>query len=356
MRSHQSLLIKDILIETVKLGAADLHFSVGNKPVYKLNGIWMTMEERDIIDQDFMLSMSESILDEVGKQKLNQEKEINFSHDFDRDLRFKINIFFQKGVLSATFRYISSKIPTLEALGVNPSLKNLCHMKKGLVIVAGPFGSGRSSTSAAMIEEINRNYKRYIITIEKPIEYIFTNNQSIIEQREVGKDTVSFEEALKYYQQEEGDVLYLDSVSNNKVWPLVLEIANGSSLVITNLNADTATKTIASILDGFKNYETEGIRDLLSESLKAVICQKILPKNGGGLVLIQEILLVNDAVKSIIKNGTIAQIENIIQVSRKEGMISFNQAISELAVNRKISVQDAMDNVADKKILENILK
>jgi len=355
MQSNQSLLIKDILIEGIKMGASDLHFSVGNKPVLRVNQNLVFLEDREVIVSEFMEALIGSWLDAKAKATLESNREIIFTYDFDKELRFKINIFYQKGYLSATFRHIPSRVPTIDSLGLVPVLKSLTAFKKGLILVAGPFGSGRSTTAAAMIEEINQSRKEYVITIENPIEYIFTNSKSIIEQREVGKDTKSFEEALKYFQEEDGDVLFLQEMGDPKIVPLVLEIANGSSLVISAVNADSASKAISSILDNFTSLDQERIRDLLSNSLRAVVCQRILPKSGGGVIAVQEIMVVNEAIKSIIANGNISQLDNIIQVSKKEGMISFNQALAELVQARKINMQDALAESPDRKSLEGTL-
>ena len=355
MQSNQSLLIKDILIEGIKMGASDLHFSVGNKPVLRVNSDLVSLEDREIIVSEFMEGLIDSWLSPEQKEILQKNREIIFTYDFDKELRFKINIFYQKGYLSATFRHIPSQVPTIDSLGLTPILKTLMALKKGLIIIAGPFGSGRSTTAAAMIEEINSTRKEYIITVENPIEYIFTNNKSIIEQREVGKDTQSFEEALRYFQEEDGDVLFLENMGDPKVVPLVLEIANGNSLVISTVSADSASSAISSILDNFTSLDQERIRDLLSNSLRAVVCQKILPKVGGGVISAQEIMTLNDAIKSIIAKGNIAQINDVMQISRKEGMISFNQSLADLVQARKITREDALEEASDRKSLENII-
>lgn len=337
------------------MGASDLHFSVGNKPVLRVNQDLVFLEDREIIVSEFMEGLISSWLDPQQKELLEKNREIIFTYDFDKELRFKINIFYQKGFLSATFRHIPSQVPTLDSLGVSPELKKLTTFKKGLILVSGPFGSGRSTTAASMVEEINTTRKEYIITIENPIEYIFTNNKSIVEQREVGKDTKSFEEALRYFQEEDGDVLFLEEMGDPKIVPLVLEIANGSSLVISTANADSASKAVSSILDNFTSLDQGRIRDLLSNSLKAVVCQKILPKIGGGVVVVQEIMVVNEAIRSIIASGNISQMDNVIQVSRKEGMISFNQSLADLVRARKVAMEDALAEAPDHKSLENLI-
>jgi len=355
MQTSQSLYIKEILAEAVKAKANDLHFSVSNYPLMRVNDGLVPLEDKAIVNQEFMNSLVEFLLTEEQKKKLAADREIIFTYDFDKNLRFKINVFYQRGYISATLRYIPSQVPTIDELGLNPILKKLAESKKGLIIIAGPFGSGRSTTAAALVEEINRSRKEYIITIEQPVEYYFTNKKSVIEQREVGLDTRSFLDALSYFQEEDGDVLYLSQMNDPQIVPQVLEIARGSSLVISTMGADSALRALSAILDMFQSFDEQRVRDLLSSALRAVICQKLLPRAGGGLLAAQEILLVTDAVRSIIAGGSINQLASIIQTSRKEGMISMEQVLADLVGAGKLKLEDALANAVDRKSLEKML-
>jgi twitching motility protein PilT len=356
MDTSQGILIKDILTEAITRGASDLHFSVGNYPVLRVGRDLLYLENRDLINQDFMEKFVGSLLKPAQKAKLTKDKEIILSYNFDKQLRFKINIFYQRSFLSATLRYIPAKIPTLSQLGLADVYKNLTKLDSGLVIISGTFGSGRSSSAAAIINEINHARKKYILTIEDPIEYVFANNSSMIEQREVGQDTNSYSDALKYFQEEDGDVLYLEQMSNPDLIPLVLNISNGNSLVITSMTADSVTKTISSILDNFASIDQERIRDLLANSLRAVVCQKMIYKIGGQVRVICEVLLVNDTIKSVISRGNISQLENIVQTSKKDGMVSFNQSLAEAVNNGEISRDEALAHSADSRVLENLIR
>ena len=266
-----------------------------------------------------------------------------------KNFRFKINLFYQKGFLSATFRFLPVQIPALSQLGLPAIVGELTKLNRGLVIISGSFGSGRTSTVAAMLEEINVNRKKYIITIEEPIEYVYSNKKSVIEQREVGKDTNSFLDALSYFQEESGDVLFLEQMNSASIIPSVLEIARGSALVISTMAADTCARTLTTMLDYFPAFDQERIRDLLSGALKAVICQKLVPKIGGGVVPVCEVLLINDTVRATIAGGNLNQLDNIIATSRREGMVSFNQALSEALKANLITYEDAVENSPDPK-------
>ncbi|MBI5765619.1 Flp pilus assembly complex ATPase component TadA, partial [Candidatus Falkowbacteria bacterium] len=278
MKTAQTIVIKNILTEAVKRGATDLHLLVGNAPILRINNQLVLMEESELITSEFMAEFINLLLDKAQQDELAKKKELILAYDFDKNLRFRVNIFYQKDLLSATMRYISAQAPTIESLGIGQEIVNLCKLKKGLILIAGPFGSGRSSTIAAIIENINQTRKEYIITLESPLEYIFTNKKSIIEQREIGRDAISFKDALNYFQEEDGDVLFLEELHDPEIIPAVLEIARGSALVISSMSADSATHAVARILDSFQSFDQERIRDLLSTALKAVICQKLVPK------------------------------------------------------------------------------
>lgn len=348
--------LKDILEQTVAKEAADLHLSVGDSPVFRVDDDLLKMIEMPIISKDDMEEMVFSFLTVEEKARLEEDREIILTRNFGKNLRFKINIFYQRGFLSATLRYLPDKAFTIDELNLNKILKDLTKLPNGLVIISGPFGSGRSTTVAAMIEEININRKEYIITIEQPIEYLFTNKRSIIEQREVGSDTKSFIDAIKYFQEEDGDVLFIEEMDDPELIPDILEIARGSSLVLSILTASSVTNTISKILDSFKSFDQERIRDLLATSLKAVVCQKKVPKIGGGTAIIQEIMTTNSAVKSVIQSGNVNQLENIIQTSRQEGMISFDHVLARLVNDRVITYNTALDSASDQRLLQNLIK
>lgn len=354
MDTSQNLFLRQILTEGITFSASDWHFTVGHYPIIKVNGELRYLEDKGIITADFMEKMASNLLNAGQKEQLEKEKEIILTYNFDKNFRFKINLFHQKGFLSATFRYLPTQIPALAQLGLPAVIQGLTRLNRGLVIISGPFGSGRTSTAAAMIEEINLSRKKYIITIEDPIEYIYSNKKSVIEQREVGRDTNSALDALSYFQEESGDVLFLEQMNSASIVPSVLEIARGSALVITTMAADTCARTLTAVLDSFPAFDQERIRDLLSGALKAVVCQKLLPKIGGGIMPVCEILLVNDTVRSVIASGNLNQLDNIIATSRREGMVSFNQALSEALKANLITYEEAQENSPDPKSLGRI--
>lgn len=348
--------IKNLVIEATKRGASDLHLSVGNVPIARINGWLRMLDKENVLTTDFIQSVVELLLDKEQKEILSQKKEIIITYDLDKSLRFKVNIYYQKGTLSVVFRYIPTAIPSLDKLGFDQELKVLTGLSDGLVLLAGPYGSGRSTTAAALIENINKTQKKYIITAEDPIEHIFTNKQSIIEQRQVGRDVLSVKAALEYFQEEDGDVFYAEELKDDKSILAALEIACGSGMVITSLFASSAVTAVEIIIERFQATDRQRIRDMLAKGLRMVICQKLIPKIGGGLELVAEIMIVNDAVRSTIRSGNLSQLENIISTSRKEGMISFDQALA-IKINKGlISMETAMPKASNSGKLRQLIK
>jgi twitching motility protein PilT len=356
MEAAQGLTLKNILIQAIKDRASDIHFSVGNVPIFRVNDKLVSGDSFEPVTADSMTEMSEAVLSPEQRDKLKQFKELILTYSFDKNLRFKINFFYQRGMLSASFRYIPSQVRSLSELGLAEGASSLVNIKKGLIVIAGPFGSGRSTTAAALIEEINRTRKEYIITVEKHPEHLFSNRESIIEQREVGVDANSFLGALEYFQEENGDVLFIEEMNDKEVIPAILEIAGGSSLVISCISAESARKAITRILDSFQSFDQERIRDLLSTSLKAVWCQKLVPSLAGGLVPAYELLKINDSAAAMIMDGTTSQLDNLIRTSRREEMVSLEQTLAAMVKSGKIASDKAYENANDKNTLDNALK
>jgi twitching motility protein PilT len=356
MASSSLIQIKEILAEAVKKRAGSVHFSVGSVPMVRIGGELILLDDYDVVTVDLIDGLISHVLDDVRQKKLANDKEIVTTFEFDKNARFKVNVFYQQGTVSVTMHYIPAQVPSIDSLGLGQVVNDLATLDKGLVIISGAFGSGRSTTIAALVDEINRSRKEYIITVEDPIEHIFSNKKSIIEQREVGRDTKSFLDALKYFQEEDGDVLFLEEMHDTRLIPEVLEIARGSALVFTAISAGSVTQTVSRILDSFQSFDQERIRDLLSTSLRAIVCQKLLPKFGGGLIPVHEVLIVNEAVRSVISSGNLKQLDTVIQTSRADKMISFDQSIVGLFKSGKISREDALNNASDKNKLTSLLK
>jgi len=356
MPTGEKIVLDKILSTGAEYNASDFHLTVGNPPILRVDGKLIPLTKQPVITPDFMENMINNILDEKQKKKLEKDKEIVLAHTMSNKSRFKISIFYQKGYLAASLRLIDKKIKTLKELGLPSIMKRFTEIEKGLVIVSGPFGSGRTSTISAIINEINKNRADHIITIEKPIEHIYTNNKSIIEQREVGRDTKSFAQALNTASHEDVDVIYVSEVEKRQVAEAMLNAAESSRLVLCSMNTDSVLRTIEKIISFFPEDREEQVRNQLAGVISGIVSQRLLPSVGGGRIVVAEVMIPNDAVRSVIREGAIYQINNVLQTSRDEGMISLDKSLSELARTGEILREDALTNANDKQNIKSMIK
>ncbi len=356
MNTQNKLVIDKILSTMAEQKASDLHFSVGNAPIVRLNDKLITLENEDVITKEFVTEFVDELLDDDQKNTLLKKKEVVLAYQYQKRARFRVNIFYQKGVLAVYFRLIGESIIPLKNLGLPTTIQQFTQLKKGLIIVSGSFGSGKTTTSASMIDYINQTKSSYILTIEQPIEYVFQNKKSIIEQREVGRDTISFEQALSTITQEDVDLLFISELTSKKIIKEVLNIAASGRLVIANMEADTIMKTLELILYSFPTNEQQQIREELAITLAGIVCQRLLPKVGGGQIPVAEILTSTPPIQSLIKEGSLYQISNIIQTSREEGMVSLDWALAELVKTNQILFEEALNNSIDPQQLKYILR
>lgn len=356
MDTALNVTISKILTTAAKRKASNIHLTVGAYPVLRINEELVELKEEKIITQDFMEEFVAAILNEEQKKELATDKEVIFVQQFADKFRFKINIFYQKDFLSASLKLIPNQTPLLVNLGLPKAVYSLSDKKSGLIIVTGPYGSGRTTTVASMIEEINKSRQENIVTIEKPIEYLFINQKSLVEQREVGRDVNSFVDALQSLQEADVDVIAVSVTQESGVIPLVLEFANSGRLAIFQMNTISVVQTIEEILAKFQTEERQRAQLLLMGGLLAIICQRLVPRIGGGLVLATEVLIVNDAVRSLIREGRIKQITTILQSSRAEGMSTLDQSLADLVKAGEVLIDRAIDYATDPAALRAIAK
>lgn len=343
METSLNIFINKILTAAAKGRASNIHLTVGAFPALRIDEDLVELKDEQIITNDFIKKLADGWLDDGQRKELAQEKEVTFIREVSKKFRIKVNFFFQKNFLSASLRIIPAQIPPLINLGLPKSVYGLTDKKAGLIIVVGPYGSGRTTTIAAMIEEINKSRKDKIITVEKPIEYLFVGKESLIEQREVGRDVNSFVDALEYAQQADVDVVAIETTPEPEIFPLVLEFANSGRLCILAMNTNSVVQTVEEILASFPSDEKQRAQLLLSESLLAIIAQRLVPRAGGGLVLAAEVLIATEAVRSLIREGRIKSITTILQSSRAEGMLSLDQSLAELVKSGEVLIDQAIE-------------
>lgn len=337
---------KRMLLDLAKKNASGMHLSVGSVPMLRVYGRLSELENEEVLKKDDLDKIVQSFLSEEELASLASRKEILVVKDFGDNFRFRVNVFYQKDSLAISMSFISEEIADLDTLGLpNAFRKNLMNAT-GLLIVAGPPASGKTSTISSIIERINIEKRVYVITIEDPIEKVFVNKKSLIDQRQVGRDVNNFLEGVQHCLEEDVDLVYVDEISTGfeQVLPNILELASGNTLVILEVNADNSTRALEKILNTTgNNLSKESVHFMLADVFFGVIAQRLIPNRESGLSLALEVLLSNFAVKSLIREGNIYQLEGIIQNSGEEGMISMNKSIKDLVLSGEIDRMEAGD-------------
>jgi twitching motility protein PilT len=322
--------ITQLLAQTKNSGASDLHLSPGTPPVNRIHGALVRISDKNL-EPDEIRQMVYAIMSEQQRSIFEENMEIDFAVSFSQEARFRVNAFTTRNGPAAVFRTIPSVVPTLDELQPPPILKKLAELERGIVLVTGPTGSGKSTTLAAMINHINANSGRHIITIEDPVEFYHTSKKSLVNHRELGSDTKSFARALKSALREDPDVILVGEMRDHETISLALTAAETGHLVFGTIHSNSAAKTIDRIIDVFPADDKEMVRAMMSNSLQAVITQTLLKRaDGKGRVAAHEILIGTNAVRNLIREGQIAQIYSMIQVGIRSGMQTMEDAVKAL--------------------------
>lgn len=338
------------------LGASDLHLSVSMPPMMRVDGKIKPLEESgDALTPDMMRSLLSSIMPPKNQEEFARRHDTDFAYEIEGLARFRCNVFMDRKGMGGVFRIIPSKILTAEQLGLSKAIMDLCALSKGLVVVTGPTGSGKSTTLCAMVDSINRTRTDHVITIEDPIEFVHENQKCLVNQREVHNHTDSFKDALRAALREDPDILLVGEMRDLETISIAIETAETGHLVFGTLHTTTAPSTVDRIIDQFPADRQQQIRVMLSESLKGVIAQTLLPKKGGGRVAALEILIVTPAISNLIREGKTFQIPSAMQTGRNLGMVMLNDALFEHVKNGLVEPMDAYIKAVDKTGFETML-
>ena len=331
-----SVKINDLLKYAIEAKASDLHLSTGSIPMVRIDGVMQTLQLA-VMTKDDMLKISNEILNDNQSKILSDNLEIDFSYELENFGRFRVNFFNQINGMAAAFRIIPSSILSSEELSIPPIINQLAFLDKGLVLLTGPTGSGKSTTLAAMINHINENKNKHIITVEDPVEYYHSSIKSLINQRELGHSTHSFANALKSALREDPDVILVGEMRDLETVSLALTAAETGHLVFGTLHTSGAPATINRIIDVFPPEQQEQIRAQISTSLKMVVTQRLLKtKDGAGRVGAFEVMKCTPPIQNLIREAKIHQIPSIMQTSVRDGMITMEKSLEELVKNGKI--------------------
>jgi len=340
-----------ILKSAVEGGTSDFHLKIGPPVIFRINRQLIAIE-CPYPTEEWMNKVVEQVTPAHLKKRLDQEREIDFSYFVPSIGRFRTNLFQQRGQWCLAMRYVKTIVPSFQELGLLEQIRRIAESPRGIVLVAGSTGCGKSTTLAAMIEHINTNSKKHIITLEDPIEYVFEDNQCVVEQREVGLDTLSFHHALKHVLRQDPDIIMIGEMRDSISFTAAMSAAETGHLVLSTLHTTNAAQSVNRILDFFKADEREQIRRQLAGTLQAVICQRMVGTVAGSMTPALEIMINTPTVKKLIEENRLDKLPAAIETGSDDGMINFNQALFNLVKEGKVSEQEALSKASNPQALE----
>ncbi len=339
--------IQDLLEEMIRLGASDLHITVGSPPQFRIDGE-LTKMDAPVLTEDDTRRLCFSILSDKQIRKFEEKLELDFSFGIPGLSRFRGNIYRQRGAVAGAFRTIPFEVANFQTLGLPPVLNTLAEKPRGMILVTGPTGSGKSTTLASIIDKINRERCAHIVTIEDPIEFLHTHKRSLVNQREIGTDTESFGEALKHILRQDPDIVLIGEMRDLETIQAALNIAETGHLTLGTLHTNNCVQTINRIIDVFPENQQQQVRTQLSFVLEGVISQQLLPKIGGGRVVAVEIMIPTPGIRNLIREGKIHQIYAQMQMGQAQiGMQTMNQDLLRLYLSNQITREDVLNYATD---------
>lgn len=334
--------MEGLLEQVVKQNASDLHISVGRHPTLRVDGSLVPLLKEEAVTPDSARDFIFSILSEKQKEKFLADKDLDLSYDFRGRARFRVNVFFQRGFMGAALRLIPAKVRSTEELNLPPIIEEFASKQQGFLLVVGPTGHGKSTTLAAIIDKINKTRTDHIITIEDPIEYIFTSERAIVDQREIGIDSPDFHSALRSLFREDVDVAMIGEMRDANTMSMAVTAAETGHLVLSTLHTNNAAQTIDRIIDTFPSGQQNQIRAQLASTLIGIISQRLVPRVSGGLIPAVEVMIANPAVRNLIRENKIHELDLVIETSSDQNMINLNRSLVELVRKGEVTLENAL--------------
>jgi twitching motility protein PilT len=344
-------LFQRILKTAVDGGASDVHIKIGTPVVFRINRDLVAIE-CPIPTAEWVTKVIDAILPKHGRKRLEEDREVDFSYYLEGVGRFRTNLFQQRGHFCLAMRYVKASVPSFEQLGLLPALRQIAEAPRGIVLVSGATGCGKSTTLAAMIEHINESSKKHIITLEDPIEYVFEDNQSVVEQREIGLDTASFDMGLKHILRQDPDIIMIGEMRDATSVSAAINSADTGHLVLSTVHTTNSSQGVSRVLEFYKADEREQVRRQLAATLKAIICQRMVPSIDGGMVPAQEILINSPIVRKLIEENRLDKLPAAIETGTEDGMLSFNQHLYQLVKDERITKEAALAKASNPQALE----
>ncbi len=336
-------------------GASDLHLGVGRRPTLRIDGNLVQLTKEPIFVKEDMDGVLKVLLNEDQRKQFEEEKEIDFGYTHEEKIRCRCNVYLQRGMVTVAIRLIPFQIRSIEELSLPHVIHEFAKISQGFCLVVGPAGNGKSTTLAALVDEINHKRFDHIITIEDPIEYVFDQDRCLIDQRELGFDTVSFNRALRSALRQDPDVLMVGEMRDPETMSIALTAAETGHLVFSTLHTNNAAQTIDRIIDSFPSAQQSQIRSQLASTIVGVVSQRLIPRIEGGRVPATEVMLANAAVRNLIREDKVYQIDLVIETSLDKGMVSLNRSLVDLVRRREISEESAYLYSVNPSELKNFL-
>jgi twitching motility protein PilT len=347
--------LRQLLEDVVQKRASDLHITAGVPPEMRIDGL-LQPTEYEVLTPEACASLAYSVMSDEQRKRFETTRELDFSFGIKNLSRYRANVYLQRGVVSMAIRQIPFEIIAMEKLGLPPIVKEFTNRQKGLVLITGPTGSGKTTTLAAMLDRINGARQSHIMTIEDPIEYIHHHKKCIVNQREVGADTNSFPTALKYVLRQDPDIILIGEMRDLETIESALTIAETGHLVFATLHTNSTYEAVNRIVDVFPADQQKQILTQLAFTLEGVVTQQLIPRSrGGGRVMCAEVLVCTPAIKAVIREGKTHQIYSLMQAGQKFGMQTMNQALLQAVLDKALSPEDAIDRASDRIELESML-
>ncbi len=333
--------LKGLLVAAARQNASDLHIAVGRRPALRIDGVLIPLQQETILTPESAEGLVSALLTPEQKERFVKERQLDFAYNLEDKVRFRANVYYQRGYVAAALRVIPARIRTVEELSLPPILHDFAKLSQGFVLVVGPAGHGKSTSLAAVLDEVNHTRADHIVTVEDPIEYLFTQDKAIISQREVGNDTATFHDALRTVLRQDPDVIMIGEMRDAASIATAMTAAETGHLVFSTLHTNSASQTIDRIIDSFAPEQQSQVVSQLAATLVAIVSQRLLPRTAGGRVPAAEIMLVNPAIRNLIRERKIYQIDLVIETSLQEGMFTLNRALAMLVKSKEISLENA---------------
>jgi len=348
-------LFKKICAACVEAGASDIHLKVDAPVILRISRQLIALE-CPYPTEEWMENVLNHIVPKHARARFEQDREIDFSYHLPHVARFRTNVFQQRGTFAIAMRYVKTKVPSFQELGLPEQIKKIAEAPRGIVLLAGTTGSGKSTTLAAMIEHVNENFKKHIVTLEDPIEYVFEDNQCVIEQREIGLDTQSFAYGLKNMLRQDPDIIMVGEMRDSTSFSAAISAADTGHLVLSTVHTTNSAQSVGRILDFFVAEERDQIRRQLAATLKAVICQRMVGTVDGRMTPAVEILINTPTVKKLIEDDRLETLPAAIETGGEDGMQNFNQHLLQLVQEGRVTEKEALNKASNPQALEMNLR